>query len=339
MFVNGTAHAEDAAESTTPSDARINSSLDEMAKLFASAVTSEQVRHDIHHAVAQRFDGDTEVLWEDLSEAPNVDSALAASYGANRSMLASDAGRAVDDVAAQIPRFQVAVPSKFDDWDPVNEVPLVGYVPEGIDDLELETINAYDASGKAHKLDAWAEPAEPIIVLGVNERTDDSGNLLDGAIDSAGNMAIPKPDATSPETESPQAVAAAASNWGARIVRVKLVDNKEPIIKGKAEIAYAAASTCGDLLKDEPNVQGLDLDGEVITRNIYLGTTRCDVVIYWWENDSGNIDFTLSYAGVSLGVGVADSDDLIGGILLDHNLFEGGTNDRTAWSALVMKTD
>ncbi len=334
VFVSGAAHAEDAADESVPSDAQINSSLDAMAKLFAGAVANEPVRQDVHQAVAQRFDGDTEALWETITDEPSVVSALSASYGANRSMRTSDATAAVDGIADDIPGLQVAVPNKFDEWDPAIEVPLVASMPVGVDDLAIETITAYDATGKAYELDAQEEPARPVIVLGVNERTDESGNLLSDVVDSDGTMV------TSDDVAAASGVSTlAAANYEARIVQVHLYDDKEPWAKGAAEVSYAASSTCGDLQKDDVNVTGLDYDYAPRDEDIYLGTTRCDVVVYWWEDDSGSADITLTYAGVGLGVSLADGDDRMGGILIDHSWFEGGSNNRTNWSALYMITD
>lgn len=78
-------------------------------------------------------------------------STLAVTYSQESSVSQSDALNAVDRLASDIPRFQVAVPDRLDEWDPANYTPLVAYVPEGVEDTTLETVRAYDALGTAHQ--------------------------------------------------------------------------------------------------------------------------------------------------------------------------------------------
>ncbi|WP_158591916.1 DUF3103 family protein [Aeromicrobium endophyticum] len=155
-----------AAES---SDAEINRSLDALAKTFASTVSDLEVRESIHDAVAERFDGDTNVLWKTLASEPGVRSGLSASYSKGKSVSSRDALVAVDRLASSIPRLQIAVPANFDAWDPATYTPVVAFMPQGVDDTTVKTVTAYDSSGKATELDAQVPPNVPVIVLGTAE--------------------------------------------------------------------------------------------------------------------------------------------------------------------------
>lgn len=320
-FVPTAAQAGTASNSTVRSDAEINQSLDAAAKLLASAVTDAQLRREIRDGAAQRFDGDTNVLWKTLKTKPGVRSALANTHNREQSRQPLDALRTIDDLAASIPRFQVAVPVNIDSWDPANYTPLVAYMPEGVDDTTLETVTAYDSSGKAYELDAQVAPSRPVIVLGLNERTDDAGNLLQ-------------------QQAAPQPMAALASSYAVRMVKVHLIHDNEPWAKGAAEISLRAKSVgCGGTAYTDYDWSSLNDDEDWWIGPRYLGSTTCDVVFYWWEDDGNNFDFTLSYKGISLNVQMDDGDDLIGGIRRLHSSFEGGSDNKSEWSDLVQWTD
>ncbi|MBV9822597.1 MAG: DUF3103 family protein [Actinobacteria bacterium] len=307
------------------SNAGINQSLDSLAKLFARAVADKSMRQNIHAAVAQRFDGDTEVLYKSLSGATDVRGRLAKEYSRGRSALAADATSAIDRMAGSIPRFQVAVPAHFDSWDAASYTPLVAYMPAGVEDTTLKTVTAYDAQGKAHALDAQVAPSRPVIMLGLNERTDDAGKLL-------------HPEVVSPrDATTTGQLALAATTYQVRMVKVHLLHDNEPWTKGSAEISLRAQG-CG-LSYTDIDWSSLNDDEDWWIGPRELGSTTCGVYFYWWEDDGSSWDFTLSYKGVSLSTHMDDGDDLIGGIQLGLSTFEGGSDKMSEWSDLVQWTD
>jgi Protein of unknown function (DUF3103) len=305
--------AESASSSTIYSDAEVNKSLDSMARLFAAAVTDENLRRQIHDGVAKRFDGDTNVLYSTLSNTSDVREALSTVYSQRHRVQRSDALSVIDRIASDIPRFQVAVPAKFDAWDPPSFTPLVGYMPEGVEDTELKTIVAYDAKGRAHELDAQVAPAQPVIVLGVNERTDDSGMLLESK-------------STATDSDGP----ATAGRYKVELNAAVIDKDHEPWTKGAAEVSYTAKSRgCSGVSHTDFDVSGLNHAPEMREwggGGLDLGGTSCPVVISWWEDDSGAFDFVLDYHGFSLGVHMADGDDRIGGHQHGAAYFEGDSD-------------
>jgi Protein of unknown function (DUF3103) len=308
------AYAASASSSTTYSDAEVNKSLDSMARLFAAAVTDEDLRRQIHDGAAKRFDGDTNVLYSTLSNTSDVRAALTAVYSQRQRVQLNDALSAINRMASDIPRFQVAVPAKFDAWNPAGFTPLVAYMPEGVEDTELETITAYDAKGRAHELDAQVAPARPVIVLGVNERTDDSGMLLESK-------------STATDSDGP----GMAGSYLVEINAAVIDKDHEPWAKGAAEVSYRAKSRgCGSVDHTDYDVNGLEHDPDMRQwledGGLDLGGTSCPVIMYWWEDDSGSFDFTLEYRGVSLGVHMADGDDLIGGHEHGAGYFKGDSD-------------
>ncbi len=329
VSINDSAVAAPANGSTNQSDARVNKSLDSLAKLFARAMTDEKTRQSIHAAVAKRFDGDTDVLYKTLSTTSDVRSGLATAYSRGRTAQSSDALSAVDRLAGGIPRFQVAVPANFDSWNPASYTPLVAYMPTGVEDTTLETVTAYDAAGKAYALNAQVAPARPVIVLGLNERTDDSGKLLHPELVSSSRETT--------ATASGPTTTLAATIYQVRMAKVHLINDNEPWTKGSAEISLRAQG-CG-LSYTDIDWSSLNDDEDWWYGPRYLGDTSCSVYFYWWEDDGSSWNFTLSYGGASLNVKMDDDDDLIGGIQLGLSSFEGGTDAKASWSDLEQWTD
>jgi hypothetical protein len=144
--------------------------LKQFSMALARAVTDPMVGHSLHQQLARKFDGDVDLLWSDFKS-----QRLDAEPMRERLMALLPAETLAQ--AERVPFLNVAMPVNFDKWDGHRPV-LVAYVPTTVDDDELKTIEAYDADGRVHLLDAWKEPADPVLVVGINERMDpDTGKL------------------------------------------------------------------------------------------------------------------------------------------------------------------
>ncbi|HMB53824.1 MAG TPA: DUF3103 family protein, partial [Thermoanaerobaculia bacterium] len=155
------------------------------ARALASAMADPELRATVHREVGRQFDGDFNVLYNDLANQRLSDGTTVRTRIARGDLSGETApGRVtaalstLDGYARALPRLQVAVPVHFDDWDPATFAPLVAFMPTDVDDDELYEIEAYDAEGNLHRLDAQLAPNEPVIVVSLNERTDDNGFLL-----------------------------------------------------------------------------------------------------------------------------------------------------------------
>lgn len=322
-------------------DSKTNRTLDFMAKKLALAVSSEDVRQTVHGGVKKRFDGDTEALWSSLAEGSSLNADVAAA--ANRGqVLKRVTAEQVATTARSLPQLQIAVPEKFDSWDPATYTPLVAFVPEGVNDLALTTITAYDADGNTVLLDAQVAPENPVIVLGLNERTDKNGELLyqDTSPDPQPERLPQHRDAASAESDT---IALAASQYQVRYYLVSMENDKEPWAKGAAEVYGKAKSRgCSGVDSLRPDWAGLDHDGDAWQGPLEIGHTTCDVVFAFWEDDGGAYDFDLMYGTFNLGVHMDDADDMFGRQQVAHSMFLGaGTDqsDKVDWDALYIYVD
>lgn len=306
-------------------DARVNKSLNTMARLFAKAVTDKGIRQQIRKQAAKRFDGDTNVLYTKLKASSDIRNKLATAYiameaGSGRTVSRAAALSATDKMVESIPRFQVAVPARFGAWNAASYTPLVGFAPEGTDDTSRRTITAYNSKGRAHTLNARVAPKRPVIILGLNERTNAAGQVERGAV--------------SKQTSS--TVDARGALAQVRLVKAQLHDDQEPWFKGDAETMLIAKAR-GLWWYDE--ITYLDDSKDLLILNKVLGTTRRGVYFYWFEKDGSNHDVSVSVKGVSLGVKIDDSDDLIGGTFMKHSLFVGDSDNKRYFGELTQVTD
>ncbi len=298
---------------------RTNASLDKMARLFAQAVTDGTLRQQIRTEAAKRFDGDTNVLYKTLAASSGVRGALATAYSRDLNIQSGDALSRIDELAKSIPRFQVAVPVNLNTWDAANYTPLVGFVPTGTEDTTLKTIMAYDAAGRVHELDARVAPKTPIIILGLSERTDATGNLLAEYAVGQGTAADTLYASGCKQVE---------------VEGIDLYDDKEPWAKGDAEVKLISKSYSGRTLYYHGEFLGANHDdGGYYDYNRVIGCTEKNIIFWWYEDDAGGLDLTVSYKGVSLETRIADEDDPMGAYLV-LNKYIGGTVQQYSTGAL-----
>lgn len=164
----------------------INKSLTYVAKSLAVALEEEDVRRQVKAETGKMFDGDHNVLFKTISEQPvrgkMTFRSLLAQKRAGLEKAAGVTPKSVSDelqaIAADMPKVNVGVPVHHTSWDAESYVPLVAVHPEGIDDMELEEITAYDAQGNVHILSADEAPEQPVVVVSLNERVNAKGKLI-----------------------------------------------------------------------------------------------------------------------------------------------------------------
>lgn len=286
---------------------------------------SAPLRHTLHDEVAKRFDGDEEALWSTLADEPAFAQPVARASARGKTSY-RQARQQVTDLGSELPQLQVAIPVRFKEWDPATEQPLVAYFPQGVDDLSLKTITAYDASGRSVQLDAQVAPTQPVIVVGLNERTDATGQLTKG-YNKGARATVPT---TARKAVDPVTVYLEAA---------KLINDNEPWPAGDAEISLAAKSAgCGSVNFLEPNYHGLNNDGDIVADHRYLGSTQCQVNQAWWEDDGGAWHFELNVLGTGFKIGMDNDDDMIGKLGRSYSDFVGASWDHYQWEDLAQQT-
>lgn len=154
--------------------------LKHFAKAVAKALEVPEVASYLKQEIAKKFDGDFDALWE------NVKDQSFPGKGSLRDIISKNLEDLNDDIdfmadVENVPKLQVSLPVHFQAWDGVTPI-KVAYTPLTIDDIDVQEVLAYDRFGEEYVLDGKTPPEFPVMVVGINERTDDEGNVTYGAL-------------------------------------------------------------------------------------------------------------------------------------------------------------
>lgn len=253
-----------------------NSAMETFASAFARTLENKELRQLLKEELKKKFDGEYEILWRNIKD-QKINSSLRISELVNNNyasiqQYSSQKYVNIDNLVKAIPRLHISMPIHFDKWDE-NTIPLVTYAPIDMEEKGIQTLNAYDSKGNVYTLDATNPPSVPVIVIGMNERTDDSGNLL--------------------YHDSPSLKTASGSEI-MYVKRIYVMDLSEPWTKGSAEIVL-------QVIKDNsyvPNVYELFDNwpfGESISQYNKNEWLNMNWLIYSGMEDEYSSDFYIYY--------------------------------------------
>ena len=172
----------------------VNQKLEQLAVSLAASLKDPSVRQLVKNEVGKKFDGDYNALYSSMANQPlsgertfrqELVRGISAFSGDTHS-----AAKSLDHLALEFPRLQIAVPANYEKWDGLKTVPLVAYIPQGVDVDSLAQLKAFDANGKLHLLSTADAPEFPVVVLGMNERTNELGFLERTYIESKSRAAV-----------------------------------------------------------------------------------------------------------------------------------------------------
>jgi hypothetical protein len=157
----------------------------DLARSVARSVNLEPVRKFLKAEAALRFDGDYDILLQEVRHKPVADlSSAGLTFGevlfgaapnhASRTAQGAAGQTLLDSLGAMYPLMQIAIPELFsqslEDWDVSKQKPLVAVLPEDYREGKTKTLRAYDADGRMYEVDADNEPDKLVIVISHNER-------------------------------------------------------------------------------------------------------------------------------------------------------------------------
>ncbi len=195
--------------------------LQSFAKSLARTIDNQDVSHLLKQEIGKKFDGDNEVLWKSIKNHKFGDGILLKDL-INKDLHRFNAMHSMNDIE-QIPCLQIAFPYHFDDWDGTSPV-LVAYTPLTTNDIDWKFVQAYDNKGNEYYLDAHKIPDAPVMVVSINERTDEEGNLKYGLVTN--DLALSKAMYTGNE----------------KLVSFEFSNDRDPF-KGKPEVYFVIAGT------------------------------------------------------------------------------------------------
>jgi hypothetical protein len=154
----------------------LNESLDNAAMTIAASLKDQSVRSFIKSEALKQFDGDYDILYQSVKNNSIKGRSLESILSGNTQARLPQAN-GFEKMVAIVPNFQISVPVHCDKWNEMNYTPLVAISQPGVNEKDLKQIKAYDSDGNVHFLDAKTEPDQPVIVVGMSERVDETGKL------------------------------------------------------------------------------------------------------------------------------------------------------------------
>ncbi len=306
---------------TTSADAAVNTALDAFAQQLARAMSNPDLQKVVQQQASLRFDGDSEALYRTVS-AQRVGGLTFESLVAGQGLSSqSSASRlqALRAITGGVSGLQIAVRGGAGQLGA--RVPLVAVAPQGAD--EFAPVKAYDAAGQLHILDARHPPTQAVVVVGVNERTDEQGNLIAGRLPGGAGL-------------DGAGLGAQACDNKERLKSVYVRDNHEPWIRGDPEIYVKLGSNkinnvyTGSLVDVNDTKKWYTINRDLVTWN---STSVGNWMMYFWYERDGGSSITITLNGSYKGVGgsvsytIADGDDRMGNALV-------GFGERLSTSAL-----
>ncbi|WP_198170866.1 DUF3103 family protein [Deinococcus arboris] len=297
----------------TADQTQTNAALHVLAKQLARALSEPGVRTLIAQQTALKVTGDTEALYATLASQSTGKGTFAQALSSGLST------QSLSALVSKVPNLHIADRGAV--WDADTTIPLVAVATEGGD--EYAPVTAYDAQGHVHLLDSRKTPSVPVIAVGVNERVDAQGTILPQS-----------PQAPWPKQQGSDLSAQAC--FGTRLVRLDVIDDMEPFVRGHAEV-YVAVKGAGIgwhgrlPMVTEP---GIFLDAQQ-----YFGCADGDVHFYWYERDGGAANHVIMFGPFNFGWQNDNEDDFMGGVKMQKNLFDGTSTDVRDLGNLKQYTD
>jgi len=155
-----------------------------IAKSLAISLNNKDLRKLLKEKASLKEDGDYDILWKDLK-------VTKLKIGTENLTVREFIGKNIEDgnkkdeeklldqdnFSNKFKRLQFSVPVNCEKWNPDSYKPLVAFITSDYKE-DQELINAYDSEGRIVKLNNRAIPEFPVIVVSMNERSDENGKIL-----------------------------------------------------------------------------------------------------------------------------------------------------------------
>lgn len=153
-----------------------------IAKGISKLLSSKKNRIIIKQQIQKRVDGDYDFLFKDTKSINTEDNVNLFDLIVNISISEDDdkdkSKSETYNFLEQFKKLQFSIPVNFENWDEENFIPMVGFLTSDYNE-DTEHIEAFDQNGKLQKLSNKETPNVPVIIISLNERSDDNGDIYD----------------------------------------------------------------------------------------------------------------------------------------------------------------
>ncbi|HHF3114087.1 TPA: DUF3103 domain-containing protein [Vibrio diabolicus] len=202
--------------------------------------------------------------------------------------------KGISEYSDQLLEVRLANESMITAWQSGEVEPLFAFEPSG-DDENWQYIEAFDVYGNIHQLDVYQLPEVPVLVVDNNSSAELKAGLqaMQAEMKKLGQSALVQPYIADEQRQnapllSSSTVGEAAPIQTTQLKKIRLADDKEPWISGKAEI-YAIVTGVNPS-RDEPTLDLVELP--------YLDYDNQDyypnqIIIHWSRYRWGAADIVL----------------------------------------------
>ena len=267
-----------------------------IAKALNTVINDVEARAFIKLEAMKQFDGDYNFLIHDVLEHRFDDG----STFADKLSTGFDNKEDFINYIKTNRRLQIAIPIHCEEWNSTTYIPAVTFIDNSYDEQTTKYVASYNQDGQLIALDAQNEPDVPVVVLSLNESTDDSGRLVHFVTEESNNTALDL------------RVRYDGGNERVTEIQISNLGTYEGWLKGKPEIRLVVRSAGDDFDDDlarpfwKPKRK--DAKNGFSTNVSIAGWDRAfygNALLYTWvEEDGGSpttIPITASYTTISNG--------------------------------------
>ncbi|EPG0530833.1 TPA: DUF3103 domain-containing protein [Vibrio harveyi] len=201
--------------------------------------------------------------------------------------------KGIEQYSDQLLEVRLANEEMLNVWQEGKVDPLFAFEPSG-DDSQWQYIEAYDVYGQIHQLDVYQLPDVPVLVVDNNSSAELKAGLqaMQAEMKSLGQATMVQPYLADKQQVNSPLLASAESSvqpiQTTQLKKIRLSDDQEPWISGKAEI-YAIVTGVNPS-RDEPTLDLVELP--------YLDYDNKDyypnqIIIHWSRYRWGAADIVL----------------------------------------------
>jgi|GEM_PF-2902116 len=157
-----------------PATMAANQSREALARALAQVLGQQtSLRKALKAEALLKFDGDFDVLYTAFaSQQPDFEAAM------RLAVPQTNPDQSVAGILSQLPFLNISVPVNINKWDAEAYAPLVLYIPAEYDERTYtKPLQAFDAAGGVHLINAKKAPEYPVIVVGPSERVRNTEDL------------------------------------------------------------------------------------------------------------------------------------------------------------------
>jgi hypothetical protein len=171
-------------KSSNASYQQINDAIEDVAIIIAKSLEDKEFREFLKAEALKKFDGDYDILYSLVKEKISGNGkTLSARVNAITTEFKKSTGKfktefsSVEELINKIPKLQIAIPVNCESWNTDNYVPPVACLNSELKNKLVTQVKAYDSKGNVTMLDKSKAPDYPVVVISINERLDENGDV------------------------------------------------------------------------------------------------------------------------------------------------------------------